>query len=181
MANIFYDMLSEIMVEGFAVTFLRDNSSLKFRFIIKISKLTAENELFENCFESKSLREGMKMAWDSVFVPTEEQYDNFEEEGMIYSKIFQNDVGVRLKARYDAGDPPRLHRLLFDAIVRELDGQNNGVVVLAPIISKLKTTRDATMRILSCLEAYGYMRITRVPNKKGGQGNLEFEILRRIY
>lgn len=181
MANVFYNMLSEIMAEGYIVTLLQDDSNLKFKFSIKIAKLVAKDEFMETCFESNSLREGIKLIWESVFGTEEKQINNFEEDGMHYSKIFQNKVGDRLKARYETGDPPRLHRLLFDTLVRELHGQDKGIVVLSPIISELRTSQAAVAQILSCLEAYGYLRITRIPNRIDGGTNLEFEILRKIY
>lgn len=184
MANLFYNMLSEIMAAGFTITLLRDNSNLEFRFSIKITRQTPGNGLYEAGFEGKSLRETTKLAWNSLFSITgEDQIDDendLEERGMIYSKNFHNDIGDRLKARYEAEDPPRLHRLYFDAIVRALNGQNKGIVVLAPIIDELKTSRTASVRVLSCFEAYGYVRITRIPNIREGGTSLEFEILRKM-
>lgn len=179
----FYNMLSQIMAEGFTVTMLQHNSNSKYRFSVNITKKNNNSESVAASFDNNSLRKAVAvaLAWGSVFPQTEKQLDDSEDkEGMVYSKIFQKEIGARMRARYDAGDPPRLHRLVFDAIVRELDGQNRGIVLLSRIEKELQTTRVAVLRILSCFEVYGYMRIIRIRNRIEGGTNLEFEILRRI-
>lgn len=96
----------------------------------------------------------------------------------LYAETFNKKMGAGARARYDAGNPPRLHRLLFEAIEYALDGEKRGHVNLAPIIENLGTSRGVCTKILSCLEAYGYLRITR--DGKGPGKTLIFEICRNM-
>lgn len=101
-----------------------------------------------------------------------------EEQIPLYTETFNEKIGSATRARYEAGNPPRLHKLLFNAIVAALNGQKKGSVNLSPILTDLESSRGVCTKVLSCLEAYGYLRITR--DGKGKGKTLTFEILQDI-
>lgn len=84
----------------------------------------------------------------------------------IYAKHFKK-VGSTIKSKYENGNPPRLHKALYSAIVKAMDGADEAMIILTPILERLDTSRSSSLRILSCLEAYGYLEIKRAENIKG--------------
>lgn len=96
----------------------------------------------------------------------------------LYTETFEQKIGSTTKAKYEAGNIPRLHKELFLAIVKELNGKKKGDVNLTPILETIDTNRATSVKILSCLEAYGYLKISRQQNVRG-HGRI-FEILREM-
>lgn len=84
----------------------------------------------------------------------------------IYEKEFVK-VGSTIRSKYEKGDPPRLHKMFYAAIVKAMNGEDEAIVTLTPILEELNTNRTSSLRMLSCFEAYGYLEIRRAKNVKG--------------
>lgn len=106
-----------------------------------------------------------------------EQIAGAENEEKLYTDVFAK-VGSVTRAKYEKGSLPRLHRMLYMAILQAMNGKKREHVVLTPILDELEIGRSVSLIILACLEHYGYLAIRRVPNVRGKQ--LEFEVLRYI-
>jgi hypothetical protein len=92
----------------------------------------------------------------------------------VYSKIFAA-VGNTTRRRYESGKIPHLHLLLFNEIKAAVAASGTNVK-LGPILEKLDMTRASSMTILSCLEAYGYLRLEREKGKR----SFVFQVLKGI-
>ena len=93
----------------------------------------------------------------------------------MYAKVFENKIGAALRRKYESGGMPRVHRQLYEAIVRAMNGVAKAQVTLSPILEELEITRAQSSNILACLEHYGYLRISRITNAAGR--GLMFELL----
>jgi hypothetical protein len=87
-----------------------------------------------------------------------------ERQETVYSKIFAT-VGNTTRRRYESGKIPHLHLLLFKEIKAAI-AESGPNVKLGPILENLDMTRASSMTILSCLEAYGYLRLEREKGKR---------------
>jgi hypothetical protein len=96
-----------------------------------------------------------------------------EHQETVYSKIFAT-VGNTTRRRYESDKMPHLHLLLFNEIKAAIAASGPNVK-LGPILEKLDITRASAMTILSCLEAYGYLRLEREKGKR----SFVFQVLRR--
>jgi hypothetical protein len=97
--------------------------------------------------------------------------------GKVYGGIFEKVAGAAVRKKYARGDMPRVHRILLNAIC-DITGMGRKIqVVLGPILEEHQISRSMSIRILACLEHYGYMEISRVPNSIGKL--LEFKVLKR--
>lgn len=91
----------------------------------------------------------------------------------IYEKNFKR-IGSTTRKRYESGNLPHLHKLYFEAIKKNMNGQQKAQVKLAPILEELGMSRTISISILACLEHYGYLRLTRAQSR--GR-ELVFELL----
>jgi hypothetical protein len=91
-----------------------------------------------------------------------------ERHETVYSKTFAT-VGNTTRRRYESGKLPHLHLLLFNEI-------KAAIVEFGPILERLDMTRASSMTILSCLEAYGYLRLEREKGKR----SFVFQVLKRV-
>jgi len=98
--------------------------------------------------------------------------------GQIYVNQFRK-VGTTTRSKYEAGKMPRVHRMLFDEIRAAMIGREGSAVKLAPILEKLEISRNQAQLVLSCLEAYGYLKITRATTAAGKTAKgLVFKIMK---
>jgi hypothetical protein len=95
----------------------------------------------------------------------------------VYGGTFEKVAGATVRKKYEHGNMPRVHRILLNAIC-DITGMGRKMqVVLGPILEEHQISRSMSIRILACLEHYGYMEISRVPNSIGKL--LEFKVLKR--
>jgi len=98
--------------------------------------------------------------------------------GPIYANQFSK-VGTTTRSRYESDKMPRVHQILFDEIKNALAEKEESIVKLAPILEKLEISRNQAQLILSCLEAYGYLKITRATTAAGKTAKgLVFKIMK---
>ena len=95
----------------------------------------------------------------------------------LYEDVFKQQIGSTTRAKYETGKLPRLHKQFYEAIIEAMDGQES-IVEIGPILKELQTTYCVSIRILSCLEAYGYLQISRKPNARGKR--LIFRVLKKV-
>ena len=98
-------------------------------------------------------------------------------EGKVYDSVFEKLAGAVVRKKYAHGDMPRVHRILLNAICAVTGVGRKMQVVLGPILEEHRISRSMSIRILACLEHYGYLEISRVPNSIGKL--LEFKVLKR--
>jgi len=101
--------------------------------------------------------------------------ENTSSSEELYSNIFETKAGARIRTRYEENNMPRVHKLLYDAIRNEIGNEKEKHIILQPILDVLDILRSQCILILSCLEHYGYLKITRLP----GTGRpLSFKLLK---
>jgi hypothetical protein len=150
---------------------------------LKVKGLSNLNSVIERRQREKSESE-QRPAEDNPFPQIEAQEiapefmkkpDSGEVGARMYEKIFER-IGTTTRRRYESGAMPWLHKLMFDEI-RQAIGVS-GIerqIVLTPLIEKLGISRAQCLNILSCLEHYGYLSMTRL---KGRGKPIAFTILK---
>lgn len=68
-----------------------------------------------------------------------------------------------------------MHKVLFNAIIKILDGEKSGVFVIQEFGSSVGISRGGVHQILKTLEENGYIKL--VPNKRRSAGT-EIDVLR---
>lgn len=97
----------------------------------------------------------------------------------LYANLFDKKVGRVTRAKYESGKLPRAHKELFEEIKSALEGRVEAVINLTPILGKLDLSRSQTQIVLSCLEAYGYVQLSRAISRTGQElKQIVFKVLK---
>lgn len=136
------------------------------------------NKGLANIDEIMALREETEERQESSPAAEEDiNHININGAAKLYSRNF-SAIGNVLRRKYEDGNPPRLHKQFYHAIVKAMAGKTRDMVILAPILKELEIGRASAIKMLSCFEEYGYMRFKRATNERGRL--LIIEILKQM-